>query len=584
MLCSLHSEHVKFIIIVFDDSAVIKNFFISLILFTSLTGGSHAADLILTNGKIYTLNDEQPWAESIVVNDGVIEWVGSNEQAQEYLHMETRLIDLQGKLVLPGFVDVHMHPLEAFESPQPICILEEGGGINRHLKQLKGCIENQKNENWFLGWGYWIDEIIDSSTMPKLLLDELVNDKPAVIFSLSSHSNWVNSATLDLMGWGAQTPNPTGGVIIKDEQTGEPTGIVLDNAADMINEHIYEPNDKALGSSYLGLIEAMDKIASYGITSIADARTFWTLKHHEIWQRVERAGKLKARTVLHLWAYPHLPDSQLETLSSLYQNDKDSLLKITGIKAYADGLIGNTTAALKKPYDVDYGILKGNRGLNYFDEQRLAKFITELEPEGFTFMIHTIGDRAVHESLNAIESAIRSNGLDIDRRHRLTHIDLIDDEDLTRFNELGVIADFQLASFWTHPIEYYPYARPFIKDRVENVYRIKNVFDTGAKVTLSSDFDVSSMNPIYGIQNSLIRGEQSLPSLHEAIKAYTLNAAYALGLDEITGSIEAGKYADLIVFDKNIFEMPENKISTARVLLTLLEGTTTYKDSGWAMP
>ena len=432
-----------------------------------------------------------------------------------------------------------------------------------------------------MGWGYWIDEIIDSQTMPKTLLDELTGDKPAVIFSLTSHSNWVNSAALKKIGWDADTPNPPGGFIVKDEQSGVPTGIVFDTAADMINELIYEPTDRTVESTYYGLVDVQHEIASHGITSIADARVFWTQKHHEIWARAEREDKLKARSVLHLWAYPQFDDSQLETLKSLYNNEEDSLLKITGIKLYADGLIGNTTAAMKQPYDLDFGLSPSNRGLNYFDENRLTKYITELEKEGFNFMIHAIGDRGVHESLNAIESAIKANGKDLNRRHRITHIDLIDDEDLPRFKELGAIADFQFAGEWSHPSEYDPYTSLFIKDRVEYAYRIKSVFDSGAMLTLSSDYDVSSMNPLVGIENSITRGEQSLPSLEEAIKAYTLNGAYALDQEDITGSLEVGKYADLIVLDKNIFELPEGHISTARIMLTLLEGEVMFRHSGW---
>ena len=552
-----------------------------MVLISTIVTQLHAIDQILTNGKIYTVNEAQPWAQALVIFDGVIEFVGSSEQANKYLNAETQLIDLQGKLVLPGFNDVHMHPLEAYEGSQSVCILEAGEGISKHLSRLESCLQEQKDDDWFLGWGYLIDEIIDARTMPKILLDELVTEKPAVIFSLTSHSNWVNTAALEEIGWNAQTSNPPGGVIVKDEQTGEPTGIVFDTAADMINELIYEPTEQALDDAYYGLLEAMQEISSYGITSVADARGFWRQKHHEVWLRAEQEGKLQARTVLHLWAYPQIDDSQIETLKSLYRSDKDSLLQITGIKTYVDGLIGNTTAAMKRPYDIDFEILDDNRGLNYFDEDRLTKFITELEKTGFTFMVHAIGDRGVNEALNSIESAMKTNGSNIDRRHRITHIDLIDDEDLPRFKELSVIADFQLAGEWTHPEEYNPHAFDFINDRIKYVYRIKSVFDSGAVVTLSSDFDVSSMNPLAGIQNVLTRGVQSLPSLGEAIKAYTLNGAFALNQDDITGSLEVGKYADLVVLDKNIFELPESQIDSAKVLMTMLEGEQVYRHSGW---
>ena len=555
--------------------------FFSLLLFYATATQLIADDQILTNGKIYTVNDAQPWAQAMVVFDGVIEYVGSNEEANKYLNAETKLIDLKGKLVLPGFNDVHMHPLTAYAGTQDICILEGGEGISRHLAKLENCLEQQKDDDWFLGWGHWVDEVIDSQTLPKTLLDDLIPDKPAVIYSLSSHSNWVNSAALDVMGWNADTPNPTGGYIFKDELSGELTGIVFDNAADLMNELINAPSDEANDSAYYGLLEAMEEISKYGITSIADARVFWTRHHHDVWSRAEQEGTLQARSVLNLWVYPEDDDSQIEILESLYRNDMDSLLRVTGIKTYADGLIGNTTAAMKQPYVIDFGVANDNRGLNYIDEKRLTKYIAQLENTGFDFMIHAIGDRGVHEALNAIESAIEINGKDIDRRHRITHLDLIDDQDLPRFKTLDVIADFQFAGEWTHPADYNAFTSLFIGDRVDYAYQIKSVFDTGARVTLSSDFDVSSMNPLIGIENVLTRGDQSLPSLDDAIKAYTLNAAYALNLDDITGSLEPGKYADLIVLDKNIFELPEDQIASAKVLLTLLEGEEMFRHSSW---
>ena len=542
---------------------------------------AHAEDLILINGNIYTVNDKQPWAEAMVISEGVIEYVGDTERAKEYLNMEIELVDLEGKLVLPGFHDVHMHPLEVYAQPQSVCLLKGGAGISAHLSRLESCMPAQRNDDWFLGWGYWIDEIIDSEVMPKALLDDLIDDKPAVIFSLSSHSNWINTAALEKMGWNADTPDPPGGVIIKNEQTGEPTGIVMDTAADMVNELIYAPTEKTLENSYYGLFNAMEDISSNGITSIADARVFWTQKHHEIWQRAEREGILKARVVLHLWAYPQIDDSQLEILKSLYSSDPDSLLKINGIKTYVDGLIGNTTAAMKTPYAVNFGFSEKNVGLNYFDQTRLTKYIAELSAVGFNFMIHAIGDRGVHESLNAIEAAMQLKDNHKNTRHRITHIDLIDNVDLARFKQLGVIADFQLASDWTFPHEYNPYASIFIDKRVKYVYRIRDIFEDGAIVTLSSDFDVSSMNPFNGIQNSITRGKQSLPSLKAAIQAYTLNGAYALDQDDITGSLEVGKYADLIVLDQNIFEIPKDEINKTTVLWTLLEGEEMFRHPDW---
>ena len=542
---------------------------------------SQASDRILTNAKIYTVNPDQPWAQAVVINDGVIKFVGSDKQARDYMQLETELVDLEGKLVLPGFIDVHMHPSEVYSSPQDVCILDVKQDIKSHLRRLENCLYSQRFDDWFLGWGHWENDIRYSSILPKTLLDEIVQDKPAVIFSRSGHSSWVNSAALDLLGWDSDTLNPPGGIIVKDTQSGEPNGILFDTAAEILKELIYKPTPKSLDYAYYGFLDAMDEIPAFGLTTIADARVFWTQKHHEVWQTMEQEDDLKTRMILHLWAYPGKDDSQIDTLKSLYSNDTKSLLRISGIKLYADGLIINTTAAMKDPYAIDYEINEDNTGLNYFDQERMTRYVTELETVGFNFMIHAIGDRGVHESLNAIESAINTNGNELDRRHRITHLNLIDEIDLPRFELLDVIADFQLAAHWTHPQKYNLFAYEFIEDRIKYVFRLRDLYEDGAIVTLSSDFDVNNMNPLLGIKNSISRGNQSLPSVEAAIQAYTLNAAYALALEDITGSIEPGKSADLIVLDKNIFEISESQISKAKVLWTLLEGNETYRDVAW---
>ncbi len=541
-------------------------------------------DLTLINARIYTVNTKQPWAEALIIKDGVIDFVGTNKKAIEYSRDDENVVDLDGKLVLPGFHDIHMHPLEAYAPPESICILEGGQSVKKHLDRIKSCREEQRDSEWFIGWGHYIDDIIHSAVPPRELLDKLFADKPAVIFELTSHSNWVNTAALARIGWDKNTPNPPGGVIVKDKITAEPNGIVFDVAGDMINEIIYAPNDELLSQTYAGLLKAMQELSAFGITSVADARVYWTRKHHEVWMKAEREGTLKTRTVLALWAYPQLSDAQIEHLKSLYLNQPTSLLRITEVKTYVDGLIGNTTAALKKPYEMDFHITPENQGLNYFSQERLTKFISELEKTGFNFNIHAIGDRGVHEALNAIESAARINAENSeikDKRHRITHVELIDDLDLPRFKELGITADFQFAGEWTHPAEYNSYTRYFIKGRIKNANRVRSVYDSRARVTLSSDFDVSSMNPLVGIQNALTRGDQSLPNLGAAIKAYTLNGAYALAHDDRTGSIETGKVADLIVLDKNIFDIPASKISSTKVILTLLGGKQMYRDKNW---
>ena len=238
---------------------------------------------------------------------------------------------------------------------------------------------------------------------------------------------------------------------------------------------------------------------------------------------------------------------------------------------YSDGLLDSGTAKLVEPYVNDIGYGKDGRGINYFEENRLAYYIIELEKTGFDFHIHALGDGAVRESLDAIEFAQLTNS-DTDTRHRLTHLELIHPDDINRFEELGVIADFQVAGEWALP-ENNDYLEEFIgKERLIDYLPVRSVYDTNAVVTLSSDYDVSSLSPFVGMQHALSREHQSMSDLESVIESYTINGAYLMRQEDKTGSIEVGKFADLIIVDQNIFEVPIDKIGDTQVLFTYLEG------------
>ena len=279
-----------------------------------------------------------------------------------------------------------------------------------------------------------------------------------------------------------------------------------------------------------------------------------------------------------IWTHPHHDDDyQIDRIKSLYSNDPDSLLKFTQVKMYSDGLLDSGTAKLVEPYLDDIGYGEGY-GINYFEEERIAHYITELEKIGFDFHIHALGDGAVRESLDAIESAQNTNG-NTDTRHRLTHLELVHPDDINRFKELGVIADFQVAGDWTLP-ENNDYLEEVIgKQRLADQIPVRSVYDTGAVVTLSSDYDVSSISPFVGMQNALSREHQSMPDLESVIESYTINGAYLMRQEDKTGSIEVDKFADLIIVNQNIFEVPIEQIGQTKVLATFLEGKLIFSDT-----
>ena len=523
---------------------------------------------LFINGTIYTGNNAHPWAEAMLVKDGIIRYIGSSTEAKKRAGNTTHTTNLNGKMVMAGIQDVHMHPLEAESDLAGTCLLSnEETDAENFIPTLQDCAPEQLATHWVLGSGHSVFTLLEAERLPIEILDEAIPHKPAVIMEETSHSVWVNSKALALAGIDRHTANPQGGVIVKDKTTGDPTGILFDAAGDLIMNQVWLPTKKIKALNYQGLLRAIRKINSFGITSIAEGRTYWKRDFQAAWQRAEDEDKLTVRATLNLWAYPNDNDEQqIARLKSLYHNDPDSLLKTTQIKVYSDGILINTTAAMLNNYRQTLGEIPSKNGLNYFSESRLKKYIKALDPVGFDFHIHAIGDRGVKESLNAIAHAQSGK-----RRHRITHLEVVQAADYPRFAQHNITADVQVAGDFTQPSHWHE-NRPLIGKKATDLVPLKSLYDAKARVTLSSDWDVSSLNPFIGMQNALTRKPQHLPNIKAVVKAYTFNPAYALNQDDTTGTLEVGKYADFIQLDRNIFEIPVTTINQTKVLKTYLAG------------
>ncbi|MEM8888564.1 MAG: amidohydrolase [Bacteroidota bacterium] len=528
---------------------------------------NNSSEKLFFNGEIYTVNPDQAWARAIYVKDGLIEYVGDDEGGKAMASADAEMIDLRGAFMMPGIHDVHVHPLEAATDNFQFTVNDNIQVAEDYAIDVADAVAANPGNGWLLGWGHWIDVPLSATRLPKEILDDEAPDRPVAIMEQTSHSVWCNSKALELMGVDANTPNPPGGIIMRDAN-GEANGLLIDNAGNLLLDLALAPTPEGAERDYEGLVNvALPEMAKYGITSICDARTYWKREHHKTWQKVANDGKLTARVNLGLWAYPTEADaSQLAALKAMYSNDPNSLLKINQIKLYADGIIHNTTSAMHDDYLVDYFGLPTNKGLNYFDQQRLSDYIAALEGTGFDFHIHAIGNRGVHEALNAIEASGTSNG-----RHRLTHVEYVDPADYARFAQLNVTADAQVAGDFSQPDQWHENDYLIGAALNENNIPIKSLHEAQARISLSSDWDVSSLNPFIGLQNAVTRDPQAL-SLEEAIKAYTLNAAYVMRQETKVGSIEVRKEADLIILNKNIFDISPNRISSVKVDETYLQG------------
>jgi len=528
---------------------------------------------VFKNGKVYTVNDQQEWAESVAIKGNEIIFVGRNIDVSTYVDASTKVTDLSGKMMMPGFHDVHMHPIEsASENTDFIIDIEETNPEN-YIDKIKQASRNKPGNDWLIGYGHSVFTLLDASRSPLKIIDEAVSDRPVIIMEQTSHSMWVNSAALALVGFNKETPHPTGGRILHDENSGELNGILIDNAGNLAMDIAMTPTSTSLKNDYDGLTQfTLPELAKHGITSISDARSFWQRDDHKTWLKAQANEALTARVSVGLWAYPMANDTeQLAALRALYTNQQDSYLRFNQIKLYSDGIIINATSAMLATYNIDLIGLPENKGLNYFSQQRIEKYLTELEPAGFDFNMHAIGDRGIREALNAVENAGSEQG-----RHRITHVEIIDPADIPRFAQLNVTADAQVAGNFTNPEHWHENDELIGAVRADNAVPIKSLVASGARVTLSSDWNVSPFNPFIGLQNAVTRAPQAL-TLAKAIEAYTINGAYVMRQEEKVGSIEVGKLADFVILDRNIFEINENTINQTKVTMTIFDGNIIYQ-------
>ena len=554
-----------------------RTLFISLIiLISNLTIHAQIADKVFKNAKIYTANSNQQFVEALAIKADTIIYVGTNAGAMVHTGPNTTIIDIGGDLILPGIHDVHMHPLEAGSPAGGGCLLDQQeSDPENFISVLQNCNVQPNSNGWIVGTGHALETILAATREPRLILDDIDTTYPIMIMEYTSHSLWVNSKALELVGFDALPSDPTGGHIMIDATTGNANGILLDNAGDAILSLALASNPTIDSLNYNGLIQnSLPDIAANGITSVCEGRTYWKRNYHQIWQQVKADGKLSCRVVLNPWAYP---DDSLSTLIPALQNlydTGDDMLKSTQIKVYSDGITINATASLFSPYNYNYGFPFSN-GLVYFDAARLTTLITALEIIGYDFHIHAIGDKGISDALDAIENAQNNNG-NIGQRHRLTHLEIVAAADIPRFAQLNVTADMQVAGHFTQPSNWSDVNYLVGANRTNNTVPLKSIYDANARINLSSDWDVSSINPFVGMENAITRAPQNLPNMQEVVDAYTIHGAYTMRQENKTGSLEVGKYADLIWVDQDIFTIPHNQIGQTQVILTLLGGQSVY--------
>jgi predicted amidohydrolase YtcJ len=540
------------------------------------------ADVLLRNGKIYTADPARSIRQAIAIKGNTIVAVGDDDEVAPLIGGATTVVDLKGKLVLPGLIDTHIHPIMGAVNNAK-CSL---AGVKPTIEALKpvihACLANDKGgaDEWFEA--AQLDNYGFSATAKDV--DQIETSRPVALWGNDGHTVWVNSRGLELLGVTAETPDPRGGKIARDE-SGAPTGSFADSAAIFVTEKIPAPTVEEQAAL---TARELAKMSAYGITSLMDA---WvTPIDMKVWQLLYDSGKLPLRVRMAIYVADPNDDSddavERLVMASREGNIDPEFLRSGVVKVFADGVMEYPaqTAALFSPYlDAD-GKPTKHAGTLYFDPERFARLVQKLDAAGITVHIHAIGDRAVRASLDAFAAARAANG-DKDNRHQMAHLQLVDPVDFPRFKELGVIADFQL--LWAKrepategPLE--PYLGP---DRYRYLYPAGSLHEAGAMIIGGSDWDISSYDPFRGFQTAVTRAggkgqkplniDERIP-LQTAIDAYTINAAYAMKQDKITGSLEVGKRADLVVLDRDILTTDPETIEDTKVLATYLDGRLVY--------
>jgi predicted amidohydrolase YtcJ len=541
-----------------------------------------AADLVFRNGAVYTVDAARRWAEAVAIKAGRIVYVGTDRGAGPWVGPRTQVVDLQGKMLLPSFHDSHVHPASSGVELGE-CLLGDLTTVEQVLDAVRRYAEQNPRKPWIRGAGWQLPLFADANPH-KSLLDKIVPDRPVYLAAADGHSAWVNSRALEVANITKATPDPKTGRIERDPATGEPTGTLREAASDLVARHLpgYTPEDYVAG-----LRRALAMANRFGITSLQDADVNERLL--DAYAELDRRGELTARVVGAIYVEPAQGAAQIPRLRALRRKYHGRRLRATAAKIFADGVIEARTAALLEPYlGTD-----NDRGKAKLEPEVFKPLVAALDREGFQVHVHAIGDRAIRDALDAFEYARAKNGAR-DSRHHIAHLELFNPQDIPRFRRLGVVANFQ--PLWA-------FADPYIvkltipvlgPERSRWLYPIRSLAATGAVVACGSDWSVTSMNPLDAIQVAVTRRgldegqgpawiSEETVDLARMIAGYTINGAYVNFEESETGSIEAGKAADLIVLDRNLFEIPAREIHTARVLLTLLEGKAVYRDPAFAL-
>ncbi|MFF5426605.1 MULTISPECIES: amidohydrolase [unclassified Streptomyces] len=535
------------------------------------------ADLVLTGGPVLTLDPARTRATSVAVTGERITAVGHDE-VRELIGPGTEVVDLRGKLLLPGFQDAHVHAVYG-GSELAECDLTGTVGVAEYLERVRAYARAHPDHEWITGGG-WSLESFAGGLPTRRLLDSVVPDRPVLLSNRDHHGAWANTRALERAGITAATPDPADGRIER-EADGTPSGMLQEGAAALVGRLVpaATPADRLAG-----LLRAQRLLHSLGITGWQDAllgEFGGRPDPSDAYATAARDGSLTARVTGALWWDRERGAEQIPELEARRAELSHGRFRARSVKIMQDGIAENFTAAMTAPYLDGCGCVTANAGLSFVDPEALRGHVTALDARGFQVHFHALGDRAVREALDAVEAALEANG-PRGNRHHLAHLQVVHPDDLARFARLGAVANIQ--PLWAaHEPQMDELTIPFLgPERAARQYPFGDLLRAGATLAAGSDWPVSSPDPLEGLHVAVNRRapgtddervflpEQRL-DLTTALAAYTAGSAHVNGHDD-AGSLRAGNLADLVVLDRDILTGPPEEIADARVERTYVGG------------
>lgn len=530
------------------------------------------ADLILLNGKIWTVNPAQPQVQAVACVNGRIAAAGSDGEVRRWTGPRTRVVDLAGKLVVPGFNDAHVHFYTGGTHLSGVQ-LRDARSQEEFRERIRVFAARQPKGAWITG-GDWNHENWQGGPLPsRQLIDAVTGDHPVFVNRLDGHMGLANSLALKAAGITRETPDPPGGAIVRDSH-GEPTGILKDAAMDPVDKAIPDVTEEQVADA---LRAAMRYAARHGVTSVQDMSASPEILR--VYQTLLGAGEMTVRVSGH----QPLPEWQRLARVGLRQGFGNETLQVGALKGFSDGSLGSTTALF---FDV-YNDAPDSYGLpadQMIPESKMLDNIVGADKAGLQVAVHAIGDKANERVLSFFAEAARRNGAR-DRRFRVEHAQHLRPQEIQKFAELGVIASMQPY----HCIDDGVWAEKRIgKQRAKGTYAFRSLLDAGATLAFGSDWFVAPMEPLLGIYAAVTRRtldgkhpegwapEQKI-TVAEAIRAYTMGSAYASFEERRKGSIETGKLADMVVLSEDILTIDPVRIEKVKVLMTIFGGRVVYE-------